>query len=215
MTSMEPPCWCTSVGHLEHGGREIVQTPETYFGYPGDRSSLLNIICLFIHFFIHTWLQWVINNRKRTEKREKEQSKLNLDDEVAWLLWMSKAVHILFGFALLLFAPVHSPRALTLIFILHENISLFRTLCPWWRLKKWTRNERGFVSRPLFSIVLTDREPRTSYKNINAILMVTSVKEFRDTTSKNNWRWITLGNNVLIGSVITLDSLLCTFRIGQ
>ena len=142
---------------------------SAYFGYPGDRSSLLNIICLFIHFFIHTWLQWVIDNRKRTEKREKEQDKLNLDDEVAWLLWMSKAVHILFGFALLLFAPVHSPSALTLIFIL-----LFRSLCQWWRLKKWTRNERGFVSRPFFLIVLTDREPGTSNKTIYAVPTVTS-----------------------------------------
>ena len=83
-------------------------------------------------------------------------------------------------------------------------------------IEKVDEKRAGFCLSPVFSIVLTDREPGTSYKNVNAILMVTSVKEFRDTaTSKSNSRWITLGNNMLIGSVITLDSLLCTVRIGQ
>ena len=38
---MEPPCWCTSVEH-RHGGRKIVQTSGTYFGYLGDLLSALN-----------------------------------------------------------------------------------------------------------------------------------------------------------------------------
>lgn len=58
-------------------------------------------------------------------------------------------------------------------------------------IQKVDEKRAGFCLAPVFSIVPTDRETGTGYKNIYAMPMVTSVKEI-DTTSKNNSRWITL-----------------------
>lgn len=145
-------------------------TPGTW--RPGNTVNIWNIlwlsrrliICtehLFIHsFFVHTYFDYnkLLTIVRGWQKREKEQSKsMKLHIFRSWI-WMTRwcdfsecRKQFIFYFVLLhYFAHAHSPSALTFIFILCENISLFQSLCQWWWFKKWTRNEQGFVSRPFF-----------------------------------------------------------------
>ena len=113
------------------------------------------------------------------------------------------------------FAHVHSPSALTLIFIFYENITVCSSLSVSgddWRMggkraEFCLPHPACFFDRPHWR-----RELRTYYKNSHAMPLVTSVKEL-DIPTKKKLDMDYLGNNALTGTVITLHSLLCLNRL--